>query len=605
MGQQSRAVIDKPNTATVAAAESKPAETPRERANESKVVGGRYQLLTVIGEGGMSTVYLALDKVLNKQWAAKEIRRVEDPEMRELIVNSIVTEANMIKRFDHPAIPRIVDIVDESGTLYVIMDYVEGRTLEDVLENNGPQSEEAVADWSIQLCDALEYLHQLNPPVIYRDMKPSNVMLKPNGSVSLIDFGISRELHKDSEGNGLNDEDLLGTRGYAPPEQADPSRGTDARSDVYSLGATMYCLLTGKSPADPPHEMLPVRQVRPELSQGIERIIVKATQPNPDDRYSDCAEMAYDIVHRTDADEQRRASLKHTWKTFLGLAIAACVALAIGVTGTVGRIVMTNGDYDRWMEIGKQSSDTNEAIAAYERAAEIKPGETGAYLGLIERFRDDGSFTTEEEGELRKTLLPNLDEVRSSSDYADLAFNIGKLYWYEYGVDASEASSINRDTQLDGRSARIRAAASWMSDAASDPNYENHELAQVYADIAEFNDKIVPLINEGSDSGVYAPYFSNLQTLISSMSDSDNDVMKLEAANLALDALETYPRKFRADGVSKEDMLALASNAKMLAENVSPTTALLDSEREKALSTSYRLDQDIADAFVDARTVEQ
>ncbi|MCH3956540.1 MAG: serine/threonine protein kinase [Olsenella sp.] len=209
---------------------------------EGKVVGGRYQLLTVIGTGGMSTVYLALDKVLNKQWAAKEIRRVEDSHMRDLIVKSIVTEANMIKRFDHPAIPRIVDIVDESGILYVIMDYVEGHTLESIRETMGPQSEGAVSDWALQLCDVLEYLHQLDPPIIYRDMKPSNVMLKPNGSVSVIDFGIARELYGDERNGGPEDEDLLGTRGYASPEQANPSRGTDARSDVYSLGATMFSL---------------------------------------------------------------------------------------------------------------------------------------------------------------------------------------------------------------------------------------------------------------------------------------------------------------------------------------------------------------------------
>lgn len=157
------------------------------------VVGKRYQLLTKIGTGGMSTVYLALDTVLNKQWAAKEIKDVSDPEQRELIVQSIVTEANMIKSFDHPAIPRIVDLVDEGGTLYVIMDYVEGRPLSAVLATDGPQPEDEVVNWGLQLCDALEYLHRRTPPVIYRDMKPSNVMLKPNGLVQIIDFGIARE----------------------------------------------------------------------------------------------------------------------------------------------------------------------------------------------------------------------------------------------------------------------------------------------------------------------------------------------------------------------------------------------------------------------------
>ncbi|MCI7438362.1 MAG: serine/threonine protein kinase [Coriobacteriaceae bacterium] len=582
-----------------------PVDKAQDAPRAGMVVGGRYQLLTVIGTGGMSTVYLALDKVLNKQWAAKEIRRVEDPQMRDLIVKSIVTEANMIKRFDHPAIPRIVDIVDDAGTLYVIMDYVEGHALESILETMGPQPEDAVADWAIQLCDVLEYLHQLDPPIIYRDMKPSNVMLRPNGSVSVIDFGIARELHRDGGSGGPEDEDLLGTRGYAPPEQADPNCETDARSDVYSLGATMFSLLTGKNPADMPEGLPPVRQICPELSAGIELVIARATQPDPKDRYADCAEMAHAIMHRSDEDERRRVALGRTWKRFVGLAVVACIALAMGIVGTTGRIVMTNGDYDHWMEVGRQSSSTSEAVAAYERAAQIKPGETGAYKGLVGRFRDNGSFTTDEEAQLRLALLPNLAQVSSSKDYADLAFDIGKLYWYEFGVDPSEAASLDRSTQLEGRSARIRAAGEWMRAAASDPSYENHDIAQVYADIADFNSNIVPLINEGSDQGVYSPYFSNLQTLVSSMANSENDVMKLETANLVLDSLTTYPRKFRADGISEDDMHAVAGDARQLAEGVFPTTALLDAERASALSTADGVDQAIADSFVDARTVQQ
>lgn len=185
---------------------------------ELTVIGKRYQLLAKIGVGGMSTVYLALDTVLNKQWAAKEIKDVADPEQRELIVQSIVTEANMIKSFDHPAIPRIVDLVDEHGTLYVIMDYVEGRALSSVLAADGPQSEDDVVGWGLQLCDALEYLHRRTPPVIYRDMKPSNVMLKPNGLVQIIDFGIAREYRADGQSvtAAVGDTVQLGTRGYAP-----------------------------------------------------------------------------------------------------------------------------------------------------------------------------------------------------------------------------------------------------------------------------------------------------------------------------------------------------------------------------------------------------
>ena len=315
--------------------------------------------------------------------------------------------------------------------------------------------------------------------------------------------------------------------------------------------------------------------------------------------------MAHALMHRSDEDERRHALLRCTWRTFVELAAAACVALAVGIVGTVGRVVTTNSDYDHWMEIGRQTSDASEAVAAYERAAQIKPQETDPYEGLVERFREDGTFTTDEEAELRSALLPNLDQLRSSEGYAGLAFDIGKLYWYDFGVDPAETSSLNRTTQVEGRSARIRAAAEWMGAAASDPDFENHDLAEVYAGIAEFNQDIVPLINEGSDEGVYGPYFANLQKLVATMADSDNDVMRLETANLALDSLTTYPRKFRADDVSEKDMETLASDACRLVDETSPTTPLLDTEKASALSTSDGVSQAIDDAFVDARTVQQ
>lgn len=574
-------------------------------------IGGRYRLLAVIGRGGMSTVYLALDTVLNKQWAAKEIRKVEDPVQRELIANSIVTEANMIKRFDHPAIPRIVDIVDEDGTLYVIMDYVEGHSLDDVLEQDGPQPEDVVVDWALQLCDVLEYLHQRNPPVIYRDMKPANVMLKPNGLVEVIDFGIAREMRGDGEGvtAAIGDTVQLGTRGFAPPEQYGGGRQTDARSDVYALGATIYNLLTGKSPADPPYEILPLRQVVPDLSQGIERIVAKATQANPEDRYEGCAEMAYDLAHYQEQDDAVRRRLKRTWNLFVGLSAAALVSLAVGVGGTIGRTIALQNDYDHWMQIGEQSAEEAEATDAYVRASQVKADEVAPYLGLVEQYRADQSFSRDEEAQLRAAILPNVSSLQKAPGYSQLAYEIGKLYWYDYDMDA-EAMDVSADGSLStdawdrGRNTRIRAAAEWMHQAASDDDFENRDLAQAYADVADFNKDIVPLINEGSDEGRYQPYFERLQSLVSAMQDESNEVMRLETANLALDALRTYPRKFRADNVFEGDMEDLADQAVSLAEGTHPTTDFLDAERDLALAKGDAVRKGIAEAFVDARTVE-
>ena len=177
------------------------------------VIEGKYEVLKQIGQGGMSIVYLAMDKRLNKQWAVKEIKKQANDRNNEVVIQSMITEANLIKRLDHPALPRIVDIIDNGKTLYVVMDYIEGEPLDKVLNEYGAQPQDLVIEWAKQLCDVLDYLHTRTPPIIYRDMKPANVMLKPEGNIKLIDFGIAREYKEQN----LADTVSLGTKGYAAP----------------------------------------------------------------------------------------------------------------------------------------------------------------------------------------------------------------------------------------------------------------------------------------------------------------------------------------------------------------------------------------------------
>ena len=162
-------------------------------AEIGNVIDGKYEVLREIGRGGMSIVYLAMDTRLNKQWAIKEIWKKGNGKKDEIVVNSLLAEANLMKRLDHPALPRIVDIIDNGETIYVIMDYIEGESLDKILNEYGSQPEELVIGWAKQLCDALSYLHSQKPPIIYRDMKPANIMLKPEGNIKIIDFGIARE----------------------------------------------------------------------------------------------------------------------------------------------------------------------------------------------------------------------------------------------------------------------------------------------------------------------------------------------------------------------------------------------------------------------------
>ena len=276
------------------------------------VLDGKYEILKQIGKGGMSIVYLAMDKRLNKQWAVKEIRKTASGKNNEVVVNSLLAEANLMKRLDHPALPRIVDIIDNGQTIYVIMDYIEGESLGKILKEYGAQPQEQVLDWAKQLCDVLEYLHSQKPPIIYRDMKPDNVMLKPEGNLKVIDFGIAREYKE----KNLADTTILGTRGYAPPEQHG-SRQTDVRSDIYALGMTMHNLLTGADPRNADYMYAPIRQWNLELSGGLERIIDKCTALDPEDRYQNCSELMYALEHYEEEDGAYKKKQKRKLASFI------------------------------------------------------------------------------------------------------------------------------------------------------------------------------------------------------------------------------------------------------------------------------------------------
>ena len=196
----------------------------------------------------------------------------------------------MMMKLDHPAIPRIVDIIEDENSIFVARDYIEGETLETLIKRSGPQPVDKVINWGKQLCNVLGYLHSQEPPCIYRDVKPANMILRPDNTVTLIDFGIARTYKPGQR----EDTVILGTRGYAAPEQFGGSQ-TDARTDIFGLGMTMFRLVTGINPTEPPYEVKPIRLVNPNLPQGLEYIISKCTQPNPEERYQTCNDLMDDM----------------------------------------------------------------------------------------------------------------------------------------------------------------------------------------------------------------------------------------------------------------------------------------------------------------------
>ncbi len=411
-------------------------------ARIGEIIDGKYEVLREIGRGGMSVVYLAMDKRLNKQWAIKEFRKDKDDVSKQVALKSLLDEANLMKKLDHPTLPRIVDIIDNHQTVYVIMDYIEGESLNKVLDAYGAQPQEAVIEWAKQLSDVLDYLHTQNPPVIYRDMKPANIMLKPDGTVRLIDFGIAREYKEGKVG----DTEAIGTRGYAAPEQFGGKGQTDARTDIYSLGVTLYHLVTGKNPAEPPYEIYPIRHWNPSFSSGLEWLIQKCTQLNPGDRYQSCAEVTYVLENLDKFDTEYKKKKKSRFNIFITSLILTVVFIIASIGLFMGSITTKKNSYDSLIE-----------EKSYISAIEVNGENTLAYTKLAEQLYSTvtkvtpGSktgATTVGDTVTKGDLLAWFPDSKMTSfrsehpkEYAEIQFRLGLLMWerYKSGENANEA----------------------------------------------------------------------------------------------------------------------------------------------------------------------
>ena len=555
-------------------------------ASVGQVIDDKYEILKLIGQGGMSRVYLAMDKRLNKQWAIKEIEKRAKDKNNEIVIQSAIAEANLIKQLDHPAIVRIVDIIDNGDVIYIIEDYIEGETLSSVLETQGAQPQELVIEWAMQICEALEYLHTRKPPIIYRDMKPANVMIKPDGNIKVIDFGIARE-YKDQS---LADTVSLGTKGYAAPEQFGGKGQTDARTDVYCLGVTLYHLLTGQNPCEPPYEIYPIRHWNPQLSAGLEAIIQKCTQLNPDDRYQSCAELLYALHHYEEYGAAYRARQKRKLNSFIMTACACVLFLIVGVLGLFMRTQTNNADYTQNILQAEKASTTEEKLSYYSTAIDIKPLVMDAYLGMVDAVKDDAAFSTEEETAIKKKLNANIASLRGEEEYANLAFEVGKLYWYYY--------DYGKTATADNQITRMKSAIQWFEDAVEYGSEADdfYTMAKIYSDIGKFNRDITLNIEEASDKGKYAPYWNNMQELVEMISSSsdENEIIELEVYKLTMYSIETYARKFKADGITQDQMNNLFTTVKTEASDVSTT-----SDKTEQLKTDVMNRFDAAQAAIE------
>jgi len=255
-------------------------------------LSNRYLIQGVVGVGGMGAVYRARDlhfPSVVKFVAVKEmVNQARDPLVRETIVKNFEREANLLATLSHPAIPRIHDYFTQNERSYLILEFIHGKDLETLLnDTEGFFSQDQVIGWGIELCDVLQYLHEHQPEaIIFRDIKPSNIMINQHNHIVLIDFGIAKHFQSGEKGT------MIGTEGYSPPEQY---RGeATALADIYALGATLHHLLTRQDPRlEPPFSFSerPIRQTNPAVSIDLETVINTALQYNLEERFQGASEM--------------------------------------------------------------------------------------------------------------------------------------------------------------------------------------------------------------------------------------------------------------------------------------------------------------------------
>lgn len=276
-----------PHAAASAGAATASATHATGRLPPHALLDGHYHMVKAVGQGGMAAVYQAADTRSNRIVAIKEMSQdgLTPDEVKEAIAN-FRFEADTLTRLRHPNLPRVYERFSVGARHYLAIEYVDGQTLEQRLQAAGgkPLPEVEVMGWARQLCAVLGYLHSQHPPIIFRDLKPANIMVTARDEVKLVDFGIARVFAP----GRTRDTQILGTPGYAPPEQYGKAQ-TDPRADVYALGCTLYQLLSAYDPATTPFALPPLHTRNPAISPHIERAIARATQLNRDDRFLDMA----------------------------------------------------------------------------------------------------------------------------------------------------------------------------------------------------------------------------------------------------------------------------------------------------------------------------
>lgn len=445
----------------------------------------QYEILRELGRGGTSVVYLVKDKADGRNYAMKVLRNDDGKqELSEKKADHLSAEAEVLKALCidepgnvslHPGIPAYIECVCDGKGEFAgfVMEYVEGRSLQKILEDGRAYTVREAVEAGLQLCGIMEQLHGQNPPMIFRDLKPANILVRPSGEFVLVDYGAVRKLRKSAGSDTMQ----LGTDGYAAPEQYGGWEQSDERTDIYGIGAVLHHMITGRPPLDtglrPLREILGAEGESRQLDE-MAKILLRCCMTAPSMRYSSCKELekALRSVIRL---RTRSRSRERGWKWFVLLVNTAAVCLGLAIVLAASAAGAKTAEYCALIEKARKETDFEEKKEAYRRAAALRPEDQEAYICFLRELVADCVITEEEKSALDDVLFGranagrlwekaagneegNLERMRKKrpGDYAAFSVELGKAYFacYEGGREAARLCFRNA----------LSAAGLWFDD---------------------------------------------------------------------------------------------------------------------------------------------
>ena len=512
----------------------------------NEIIDSKYEILKLLNTGGMnSAIYLALDKKLNRQWAIKKVRKSSSQ-----TTSMLMAEASIMKNLDHPMLPRIVGIEEDPKFFYIIMDFVQGENLKTVVTSSGPQAQDTVVSWGVKLCDVLTYLH--GKGIVYRDIKPANIMLSPDGNVKLIDFGIAREYKE----NASEDTTALGTEGYAAPEQYEGKGQTDARTDVYGMGITLFQLLTGVNPSSYQENIFSIRLQNPNLSSGLDKIILKCTNKDPKKRYQSTEELKKALLNYRKLDDKFLKKQKKVIKKFFTLLGLSTLCFVIAGGSFIASYFQKNNRYSALLSGVPSKANIIKAI-------DVKPSEAAGYVALLNYYGKE--IDQNELSEFSHIYGEHREDI---TDIEDVSMIAGEKILGSYREKSIRAKLVAGEPYFNAAS-------------------KKYSSAKIYVSMAEF---YRAYIMQDDSAIVKEPSKKDYEKLLRGMSDilkenekldsDDKHSIMLASDQLILGLLSENADSMREQKISKSDLTSIVSSVEKNIDSINTRVKVLKEKKE-------------------------